>query len=276
MPSSATSTATRSGCSTPTSAPSPRAAISWCSPSSTVTGYPPEDLLLRPAFVAAACGDASPSSRREPGDCAAVDRLPRAERRRPLQRGRRVRRRASRSACTASSCSRTTRCSTSSGTSRPSTDAGPLFDDRGREGRGVDLRGRVEPGADRGDGRERRRARRQHQRVAVLRGPAARARGDARRARAVQARRADRLRQPRRRSGRARVRRRVARVRRARARSSRARSSSRRTCSSSTSRISSPVPRPRRAGARAACTRSTRRSCSARATTCARTASTTC
>ena len=63
----------------------------------------------------------------------------------------------------------------------PSTVDGPLFVVGGRAGRGHDLRGRVEP--DRPDhhaGGRRRRARRQHQRVAVLRGPAPRARDDAR------------------------------------------------------------------------------------------------
>ena len=66
----------------------------------------------------------------------------------------------------------------------PSTVDGPLFVVGGRAGRRHDLRGRVEP--DRPDhhaGRRRRRARRQHQRVAVLRGPAPRARDDARDAR---------------------------------------------------------------------------------------------
>ena len=57
-------------------------------------------------------------------------------------------------------------------------------------------------------GRGRCRGRREHQRVAVLRGPGARARGDARPA-GDRGRGADRLREPRRRSGRARLRRRV-------------------------------------------------------------------
>ena len=106
-------------------------------------------------------------------------------------------------------------------------------------------------------GRGRRGADRQHQRVAVLRGPAARTRGDARRP-APPRRRADRLREPRRRPGRARVRRRVARVRRA-GRARRRASSSRKTCSSSTS-TSGQVPArlldPRVASLRRGCRRS--------------------
>ena len=95
-----------------------------------------------------------------------------------------------------------------------STEPGPVFEIGGREGR------RCRSAKTRGS-RARswrwwrgRRARRQHQRVALLRRPAARARGDARRSSGA-GRRADRLRESRRRSGRARVRRRVPRVRRA-------------------------------------------------------------
>ena len=112
------------------------------------------------------------------------DRVPGAGRR-PLQRGRGVRGRRGASASTASSCCRTTRCSTSSATSRPSTDAAAAVRHRGRAGRRLDLRGRVERRgpilAEAAGGAE---LDRQPQRVALLRGPArASARRCSRRAR---------------------------------------------------------------------------------------------
>ena len=140
-------------------------------PELTVTGYPPEDLLLRPAFVAQAAETLDKIAART-GACGRGDRLPRAGPR-PLQRGRRVRERPRATASTASSCCRTTRCSTSSATSSRRREPRPAVRHRGREGRRLDLRGRVEP--DRPDprrGRGRRRAHRQPQRVAVLRGAA--------------------------------------------------------------------------------------------------------
>ena len=54
-----------------------------------VTGYPPEDLLLKPAFVAAAAETVAKLAART-GECAAVIGFPEPGRR-PLQRGRGVR-----------------------------------------------------------------------------------------------------------------------------------------------------------------------------------------
>ena len=90
-------------------------------PELAITGYPPEDLLLKPAFVAQANETLEKLAART-GRLAAVDRLPRG-RPRPLQRGRGLRERQGPGRSTASTCSRTTRCSTSSATSRrrPST-----------------------------------------------------------------------------------------------------------------------------------------------------------
>ena len=97
------------------------------------------------------------------------------------QRRRGVRQRRRCSACTASASCRTTPCSTSSATSRRATDrpAGAVRHRR-RPGRRVHLRGRLEPQRpDRRAGRRRRRAGREHQRLAVLRRAAGRARADA-------------------------------------------------------------------------------------------------
>ncbi len=241
------------------------------------------------------------------GRTAAVVGFPEA-RRDLAQRGGVVRARARCRACTASTSSPTTRCSTSSATSRASTVDGPLVRRRRRARRAHHLRGRLEPErADHHPGRGRCRARRQHQRVAVLRG-----------ARRTSARRCSRrarptrpcpiaLREPRRRPGRAGLRRRVACVFDetghlvARATAVRRRPARRRRRRAA--RVPPPAARParprahrvapggrgergaprraprgaaRRAPARRRCGRSTRRSCSARATTCARTASPTC
>ena len=201
-------------------------------PELTLTGYPPEDLLLRPAFVAQA---RSGSTRSRPAP---------ARRRRSSA--------SPRPTATSTTRPRCSRDGAVQGVYRkhllpnyavfdeqryfePWPTDGPLFVIGGvRVGR-HDLRGRVEPvGPILTQAAGGRRARRQHQRVAVLRGPPARARDDARHAcrRRVGA---DRVRQPRRRSGRARLRRRVDGVRRERSSSSHAARSSPRTCSSSTS-----------------------------------------
>ena len=176
-------------------------------PELAITGYPPEDLLLRPAFVAAGRRGA-----RE-GRGAHRPRAPRSSA-------------SPRPAATCYNAAAVCAHGRVHGVYRkhllpnyavfdeqryftPSTDRRPAVRRRRRAGRRLDLRGRLEP--DRPDPRAgggRRRARRQHQRVAVLRGPAPRARDDARDAgrRRVGA---DRLREPRRRPGRARLRRRV-------------------------------------------------------------------
>ena len=147
-------------------------------PELAITGYPPEDLLLKPGFVADNRAALDKVAART-GRCAAVVGFVDAEPR-PLQRRRGVRRRRGRSASTASACCRTTRCSTSSATSRRAPSRSSCIVIGGRAGRRVDLRGRVEPDRpDRRAGRRRRRAGRQPQRLAVLRGPAGRARADA-------------------------------------------------------------------------------------------------
>ena len=89
-------------------------------PELAVTGYPPEDLLLRPGFVRAA-------ERVARRDRARVPRHRRARRRpalrpRPLQRVRRLRRRRGRRRSTASASCRTTASSTRTATSRPARD----------------------------------------------------------------------------------------------------------------------------------------------------------
>ena len=117
MPSWATSTATRSGCSPPTRPRWPQGCDLVVFPELMVTGYPPEDLLLRPAFVAAAAETVAKLAART-GECAAVIGFPERAGD-PLQRGRGVRPAARCSASTASSCCPTTRSSTSSATSRP-------------------------------------------------------------------------------------------------------------------------------------------------------------
>ena len=95
-------------------------------PELAITGYPPEDLLLKPAFVA-------PTARRStrsppaPGSCAAVVGFVDADRD-LLQRGRGLRRRRGASASTTSGCCPTTRCSTSSATSRRARADCPLFE----------------------------------------------------------------------------------------------------------------------------------------------------
>ena len=181
-------------------------------PELTITGYPPEDLLLRPAFVARGgrgAREARGPHRRDRGD-------------------RRVSRSRAATSRTRPRFSRTAACRASTASTScpnyavfdeqryfvPGDDYGPLFVIAGVRVARLDLRGRVEPDrTDRAPGRGRRRARRQPQRVAVLRGPAPRARDDARdaRGRRVGARR---VREPRRWPGRARLRRRLARRRR--------------------------------------------------------------
>ena len=88
-------------------------------PELAVTGYPPEDLLLRPAFVAEARGDPGEDRRPDRPD-RRRDRLP-AGRARPLQRRRRLRRRRACRASTASSSCPTTASSTRPATSPPAT-----------------------------------------------------------------------------------------------------------------------------------------------------------
>ena len=112
-------------------------------PELAVTGYPPEDLLLRPAFVAQAA-EALEKIAARTGRAAAVVGLPRGRRATSTTRPR-CARTGRCSASTASTCCPTTRCSTSSATSRRRPIDGPLFVVGGRAGRGHDLRGRVEP-----------------------------------------------------------------------------------------------------------------------------------
>ena len=90
---SATSTATSSSCSRPTTWPNRPAATSSPSPSSSITGYPPEDLVLKPGFVADNRGRPRALRRRTPARCAAVVGFVDADRD-LLQRRRRLRRRA--------------------------------------------------------------------------------------------------------------------------------------------------------------------------------------
>ena len=177
-------------------------------PELAVTGYPPEDLLLRPAFVAHAAESVAKIAART-GTAAAVIGYPElladggsGQRRRTLRQRRGAGRLPQAPAAQLRGLRR----------------AAVLRAVRGRRtavhrrrpaGRTHDLRGRVElrrsgrhPGRRGGGGRG------EHQRVAVLRGPRARARGDAGRAGAPR-RGADRLREPRGRAGRAGLRRRV-------------------------------------------------------------------
>ena len=212
---SATSTATSTGCS---AALRPRPRSPGCDlavfPELAITGYPPEDLLLKPGFVA--------DNRRALDRVAAAHRSVRRGRRlrrrrpRPLQRRRRVRRRpgAGRLPQALPAELRGVR---RAALLRARHRRRAAVRDRRRAGGRVDLRGRVEPDRpDRRPGRRRRRADRQPQRLAVLRRPAGRAGADAGhpgRRRVVRAR----LRQPGRRPGRAGLRRRVDGVRRRRA-----------------------------------------------------------
>ena len=98
-------------------------------PELTITGYPPEDLLLRPAFVAAGRPRRSTKVAARTGRLRGGDRLPRAPAATSTTRPRSART-ARCTASTASSSCRTTRCSTSSATSRRRPIAGPLFVDR--------------------------------------------------------------------------------------------------------------------------------------------------
>ena len=206
-------------------------------PELALTGYPPEDLLLRQSFVArsaevldklaARTGRMAavvgfPDAVRDLYNAAAVlreraraRRLPQA----PVAQLRGVRRAALLRAVHRR---------------RPALRGG-----RG-SGRGGDLRRRVEPERpDLHPSGRRRRARREHQRVALLRRPDPGTGGDARdtRRRRVGA---PALREPRRRPGRARLRRRVDAVRRGWAPRCPRPSNSRKTCSSSTSTSAPP------------------------------------
>ena len=257
----------------PTSGRRRAVATSWCFPELTVTGYPPEDLLLKPAFVAAGRGD----GRQARGAHRRVrrgDRLPRARggdlyNAAAVCAHGEVARRVPQAA--AAELLRVRRAALLHAVDRGGTE----LRHRGREGRGVDLRRRLGAGADPRDGCERRAS----SSSTSTRRPTSRAGcASARRCSRAQprSRRSHRLRESRRRAGRARVRRRVARVRRAGPARRPRPSSSWKTCSSSTSTTASPPAGADRTRARRRCTRSTKRSCSAPATTCARTASTTC
>ena len=90
-------------------------------PELSLCGYPPEDLLLRPAFL-----DACARELARAGGCRCTARrvlvgLPGAARRPALQRARRLARRARRRRSIASSACRITRCSTRSAISSPAT-----------------------------------------------------------------------------------------------------------------------------------------------------------
>ena len=148
----------RRASSTPTSAAEAAGCDLVVFPELTVTGYPPEDLLLRPAFVAQAAETLEKLAART-GRLRRGDRLPRAPAATSTTRPR---------------CARTARCTASTASSccpnyavfdeqryfTAVDRAGPLFVVAGVQGRRLDLRGRVEP--DRPDphaGRRRRRAR---------------------------------------------------------------------------------------------------------------------
>ena len=151
-------------------------------PELTITGYPPEDLLLRPAFVAQA-GEALDKLAARTGRCAAVVGFP--------QSGRDLHNAAA--VCAHGRVHGVYRKQLLPNYAvfdeqryfTPRHRSGPAVRRRRRQGRRLDLRGRVEP--DRSDpraGRRRRGGDRQPQRVALLRGPARRARDDARDTRA--------------------------------------------------------------------------------------------
>ena len=142
-PSSATSTATSSA----SSPRSTQAEAAGCDvavfPELAITGYPPEDLLLKPGFVADNRAALEKVAART-GRCAAVvgfvDAGPR-----PATTPPRCAPAARCRASTASACCPTTPCSTSSATSPPGSEPLAAVRDRRRAGRRVDLRGRVEP-----------------------------------------------------------------------------------------------------------------------------------
>ena len=169
-PSSATSTATSSGCWPAYE----RAEAAGCDlvvfPELAVTGYPPEDLVLKPGFVA----DNEPAlaqGRRPHRPVRGRGRL-RRRRPRPVQRRGGVRRRRGRSASTASGSCPTTPCSTRPATSAPATD-GPLelYVIGGvRVGVSICEDAWSPDGPIAATGRRRRRADGEHQRLAVLAG----------------------------------------------------------------------------------------------------------
>ena len=235
-PGSGTSTATSSGSSTALR----RAEAEGCDvalfPELAITGYPPEDLLLKPGFVA--------------DNQRALERIAAATS--ALRGGGRLRRTTTATSGTRPRCAPAAR---SSGVYRKCELPNyAVFDElryfaRGHQPeqlyriagvprRRVDLRGRLEPvGPDRRPGRQRRRGDPQPQRLALRRGQAGPAGADARHPRRRRVLRA-RLREPGRRPGRAGLRRRVASPSTPTASCSPARPSSSRTCWSSTSTCS--------------------------------------
>ncbi len=110
-------------------------------PELAITGYPPEDLVLKPGFVADEPGGRSARWPRAPGRCAAVVGFVDADR--DLHNAAAVcadgRRRRPRT--TSGSCP-TTPCSTRPATFTPGVAPLSLVRDRRRAGRRVDLRGR--------------------------------------------------------------------------------------------------------------------------------------
>ena len=158
-PSSATSTATRDRILDAYEAAEAAGCDLVVFPELTITGYPPEDLLLRPAFVAAGRPRRSTSSRRAPGDARRSSAFPKPGRD-LAQRGGGVRARPGARRVPQAAAAELRRVRRAALLRAAARIRGPLFDDRRRAGRRLDLRGRVEP--DRPDpraGRRRRRAR---------------------------------------------------------------------------------------------------------------------
>ena len=139
-PSSATSTATSERSATRSrrrARPAPQLVLF---PELALTGYPPEDLLLKEHFLRDARAALDRIAAATSGIVALVGFPERARRR--LQRARGARRRRGAGASTARSTCRTTASSTSSATSRPAP-AGALIELGGRDDRPDDLRGHL-------------------------------------------------------------------------------------------------------------------------------------
>ena len=146
-------------------------------PELAVTGYPPEDLLLRPGFVRAARRSRRRDRRSDARDRRARRRAP--PRRRPLQRLLRPRRRRGPRASTASASCRTTASSTRTATSRPAATCSCSASATCSSGR-RSARTSGSPARPRPTSRSPARSCREHLRLAVPRRQGPRARGDAR------------------------------------------------------------------------------------------------